>query len=480
MGLFEKKYCDLCGDKVNALTRQKLSDGYLCSDCKHKLSSLSSGWKNRTLDDVKTHLEQREQNKQKYSAFVQSASAGTNEKLVVDFNNRKFYFTIGRDFKNSNPEIFDFSQLQDFWLELGYTTLQDSDRDGIPDEYDHYDNRQGRNSGFGSQFDTTNSFSGQNGMLDVPLALQPYVRDTNTSSSPQRISSLKAKFIVNHPFITDISMYVDSSIGTVRNELMRAFDDGMQLMRLCEQIRNGMQNNMGYQQNGMPMQNNMGYQQNGMPMQNNMGYQQSGMPMQNNMGYQQNGMPMQSNTVNQQVSQPFTPQNAAAIVCSACGYKPDGNPPKFCPFCHDITDMTLRSLFHNISKRKMRVKKEIVSVSYSKNHSNFDYCCSFYVRKKGVNFLFDAICKCGYIAFENVLIDETDMRLLCDTAEDALEILKKYNPKNKGLTVDDATVTIVEIIFSDKNSMSVSMTEQTLDSLEKAFFALAEKYCKDV
>ena len=84
----------------------------------------------------------------------------------------------------------------------------------------------------------------------------------------------------------------------------------------------------------------------------------------------------------------------------------------------------------------MRVKKEIVSVSYSKNHSNFNYCCSFYVRKKGVNFLFDAI--------------------------------------------DDATVTIVEIIFSDKNSMSVSMTEQTLDSLEKAFFALAEKYCKDV
>lgn len=247
MGLFEKKYCDLCGDKVNALTRQKLSDGYLCSDCKHKLSSLSSGWKNRTIADVKTHLEQREQNRQKYSAFVQSASAGTNEKLVVDFNNRKFYFTIGRDFKNSNPEIFDFSQLQDFWLELGYTTLQDSDRDGIPDEYDRYDNRQGRNSGFGSQFDTTNSFSGQNGMLDVPLALQPYVRDTNTSSSPQRISSLKAKFIVNHPFITDISMYVDSSIGTVRNELMRAFDDGMQLMRLCEQIRNGMQNNMGYQ-----------------------------------------------------------------------------------------------------------------------------------------------------------------------------------------------------------------------------------------
>lgn len=102
------------------------------------------------------------------------------------------------------------------------------------------------------------------------------------------------------------------------------------------------------------------------------------------------------------------------------------------------------------------------------------------MRKKGVNFLFDAICKCGYIAFENVLIDETDMKLLCDAAEDALEILKKYNPKNKELIVDDATDTIVEIIFSDQSSISVSMTEQTLDSLEKAFFVLAEKYSKDV
>ena len=112
----------------------------------------------------------------------------------------------------------------------------------------------------------------------------------------------------------------------------------------------------------------------------------------------------------------------------------------------------------------MRVKKEIVSVNYSKNHSNFDYCCSFYVRKKCVNFLFDAICKCGYIAFENVLIDETDMRLLCDAAEDALEILKKYNPKNKGLIVDDATVTIVEIIFSDKNSCLLYTSPSPRDS----------------
>lgn len=119
-------------------------------------------------------------------------------------------------------------------------------------------------------------------------------------------------------------------------------------------------------------------------------------------------------------------------------------------------------------------------MSYSKNHSNFDYCCSFYVRKEGTIYLFDAICKCGYIAFENVLINETDMKLLCDAAEDALEILKKYNPKNKELIIDDATTVSIKIEYSDQSSVSFNMFEQSLDSLETIFFTLAEKYYNNI
>lgn len=142
--------------------------------------------------------------------------------------------------------------------------------------------------------------------------------------------------------------------------------------------------------------------------------------------------------------------------------------------------MTLQSLFHNIFKRKKLAKKEIVSVSYSKNHSNFDYCCSFYVRKEGTIYLFDAICKCGYIAFENVLINETDMKLLCDTTEAALESLKKYTPKNKELIIDDATTVSIKIVYSDQSSVSFNMLEQSLDSLETIFFTLAEKYYNNI
>ena len=76
MGLFDKKFCDICGDKVNLLTQKKLSDGQLCSDCKQKLGSFTSGWKQRTVQDVKAHLEQREQNKQKYQQFNCTAAAG--------------------------------------------------------------------------------------------------------------------------------------------------------------------------------------------------------------------------------------------------------------------------------------------------------------------------------------------------------------------------------------------------------------------
>ena len=33
MGLFDKKYCDICGNKIGLLGNKKLEDGNLCKDC---------------------------------------------------------------------------------------------------------------------------------------------------------------------------------------------------------------------------------------------------------------------------------------------------------------------------------------------------------------------------------------------------------------------------------------------------------------
>ena len=42
MGLFDKKYCDICGEKIGFLGNRKLEDGNLCKDCAKKLSPFSA------------------------------------------------------------------------------------------------------------------------------------------------------------------------------------------------------------------------------------------------------------------------------------------------------------------------------------------------------------------------------------------------------------------------------------------------------
>lgn len=37
-GIFDKKYCDVCGEKIGLLGNRKLEDGNLCKDCAAKLS----------------------------------------------------------------------------------------------------------------------------------------------------------------------------------------------------------------------------------------------------------------------------------------------------------------------------------------------------------------------------------------------------------------------------------------------------------
>ena len=36
MGLFDKKICDICGEKIGLLGNRKLDDGNLCKDCAKK------------------------------------------------------------------------------------------------------------------------------------------------------------------------------------------------------------------------------------------------------------------------------------------------------------------------------------------------------------------------------------------------------------------------------------------------------------
>ena len=69
MGLFDKKYCDICGEKIGLLGNRKLEDGNLCKDCAKKLSPWFSDRRNSTVAEIKEQLEYRERNKEDVARF---------------------------------------------------------------------------------------------------------------------------------------------------------------------------------------------------------------------------------------------------------------------------------------------------------------------------------------------------------------------------------------------------------------------------
>ena len=56
MGLFDKKYCDICGEKISLLGNRKLADANMCKKCAAKLSRWFTGRKKATLEDIKAQL----------------------------------------------------------------------------------------------------------------------------------------------------------------------------------------------------------------------------------------------------------------------------------------------------------------------------------------------------------------------------------------------------------------------------------------
>ncbi|MGN0542662.1 MAG: DUF4428 domain-containing protein, partial [Acutalibacteraceae bacterium] len=87
MGLFDKKFCDICGEKIGLLGNRKLEDGNMCKDCAKKLSPFFSDRRSSTIDEIKQQLAYREQNKQVLAGFTPNLTFGEEKKIYVDTMN---------------------------------------------------------------------------------------------------------------------------------------------------------------------------------------------------------------------------------------------------------------------------------------------------------------------------------------------------------------------------------------------------------
>ena len=56
MGLFGKKYCDICGAEIGLLGNRKLEDGNMCKSCAAKLSPFFSDRRSSTVAEIKENL----------------------------------------------------------------------------------------------------------------------------------------------------------------------------------------------------------------------------------------------------------------------------------------------------------------------------------------------------------------------------------------------------------------------------------------
>lgn len=106
MGLFDKKYCDICGEKIGLLGNRKLENGNLCKNCAQKLSPWFSDRRNSTVEEIKAQLDYREE----------------NQKMV----------TRARNLVEANPDVLDFADVTGCNLDIdeSRTELKRKDKDG--------------------------------------------------------------------------------------------------------------------------------------------------------------------------------------------------------------------------------------------------------------------------------------------------------------------------------------------------------------
>ena len=138
MGLFDKKYCDFCGEKIGLLGNKKLEDGNMCKQCASKLSPWFSERRHSTRAEIQAQLDYREENKKAVAAFHPTRSIGKYTKLLIDNEAKKFAVTSATDLEKANPDILDFSQVRDCRLDIdeSRSELKDKDTEGKSVSYD--------------------------------------------------------------------------------------------------------------------------------------------------------------------------------------------------------------------------------------------------------------------------------------------------------------------------------------------------------
>ena len=260
MGLFDKKFCDVCGEKIGMLGNRKLEDGNICKDCAKKLSPWFDDRRHSTLEEIKSQLQMREENRSLVSSFRPGRVIRSDRyNLYIDERQQLFAASVNLD-REDNPDIISLSQITGCNLDVDEMRTEEyrTDRDGERESY-----------------------------------------------NPPRYSySYDYYFYIylNHPYIHEMKLKLNS-MDISEDDRNRRHD----VERAGQEMMSYLQNVTGCTVGGMGMQPGMGMNNQGMGMQPAMGMNNQGMGMQPAAG------------MNQGMSQNVNPQGGMGTAAGGMG-----------------------------------------------------------------------------------------------------------------------------------------------------------------
>lgn len=137
MGLFDKKTCDICGDKIGVLGNRKLDDGNLCKNCAKKLSPWFEERRHSTVEAIKEQLAYREANKEKVRAFqITRDFAAARYHVYIDDMKGQFAIASAMN-QDINPDIVNLSQVVSCRMEIEQHQHEEQYRDQNGDMRDY-------------------------------------------------------------------------------------------------------------------------------------------------------------------------------------------------------------------------------------------------------------------------------------------------------------------------------------------------------
>ena len=325
MGLFDKKFCDICGEKIGMLGNRKLDDGNLCKECAKKLSPWFEERRHSTVASIKEQLAYREANKEKVRAFqiTRDLKGESRYHVYLDDNKRQFAVASAMNL-DVNPDILDLSQVTSCRLEVKQNRKEEQYRDKDGNLKDYNPPRYTYTYDYWIRLAVSSPW-----FDDMDFQLNSFSIDDQERAKMMNMESVGGQIVA-------------ALTGNVYSQPM----GGMQGNAMYGQPMGGMQGNAMYGQPMGGMQGNAMYGQQMGGMQGHAMYGQQMNGMQMNQGMPQGGqaagaaMGMAGAMAGAVAGGMNGYQQRQTVRCDKCGWVPEdpNNIPRFCPECGDPID----------------------------------------------------------------------------------------------------------------------------------------------